>query len=56
MSLTAPSPTKELQCSTPTDTTIVLMRSFDAPRRLVWEAFFTPDKSDAGCFPRPAGR
>ena len=35
---------KGLQISTPTDTTIVLTRSFDAPLRLVWEATFTPDK------------
>ena len=27
-----------LQISTPTDTTIVLTRTFNAPRRLVWEA------------------
>ena len=33
-----------LQISTPTDTTIVLTRTFQAPRRLVWEAMFTPDK------------
>ena len=35
---------KGLQVSTPTDTTIVLTRTFNAPRRLVWEAMFTPDK------------
>src|ERR1043165_4749534 len=33
-----------LQVSTPTDTTIVLTRTFNAPRRLVWEAMFTPDR------------
>ena len=33
-----------LHISTPTDTTIVLSRTFSAPRRLVWEAMFTPDK------------
>ena len=33
-----------LKISTPTDTTIVLTRTFGAPRRLVWEAMFTPDK------------
>jgi len=27
-----------LQVSTPTDTTIVMTRTFDAPRRLVWDA------------------
>ena len=35
---------KGLQVSTATDTTIVLTRTFNAPRRLVWEAMFTPDK------------
>lgn len=34
--------TQGLQVSTPTDTTIVLTRTFDAPRRLVWEAMTTP--------------
>jgi uncharacterized protein YndB with AHSA1/START domain len=33
-----------LQVATPADTTIVLTRPFNAPRRLVWEAMFTPDK------------
>lgn len=33
-----------LRVSTPTDTTIVLTRTFRAPRRLVWEAMFTPAK------------
>ena len=32
-----------LQISTPTDTTIVLTRTFAAPRRQVWDAMFTPD-------------
>lgn len=36
--------TKNLQISTPTDTTIVLTRTFDAPRRLVWEAMTQPAK------------
>ena len=35
---------KGLQISTPTDTTIVLTRTFNALRRLVWDAMFTPDK------------
>lgn len=35
-------PTRTLQISTPTDTTIVLTRTFNAPRRLVWEAMTTP--------------
>ena len=36
--------TKGLQISTPTDTTIVLTRTFNAPRRLVWEAMTSPAK------------
>ncbi len=39
-----PAPAKGLQVSTPTDTTIVLTRTFNAPRRRVWEAMLTPDK------------
>ena len=35
---------KGLQISTPTDTTIVLTRTFHAPRRLVWEAMTDPAK------------
>lgn len=42
-----------LQLSTPTDTTIVLTRTFDAPRRLVWEAMFTPDKMRRWMLPPP---
>lgn len=44
---------KALQISTPTDTTIVLARSFDAPRRMVWEAMFTPDKMRRWMLPPP---
>ena len=44
---------KNLQISTPTDTTIVLTRTFNAPRRLVWEAFFTPDKMRRWMLPPP---
>ena len=33
-----------LQISTPTDTTIVLTRTFHAPRQLVWEAMTEPVK------------
>lgn len=33
-----------LKVTTPTDTTIVMTRSFNAPRRLVWEAMTSPDK------------
>ncbi|MFZ5893851.1 MAG: SRPBCC domain-containing protein [Myxococcota bacterium] len=46
-------PIKELQFSTPTDSTIVLARSFDAPRRLVWEAMFTPEKMRRWMLPPP---
>ena len=35
---------KGLHISTPTDTTIVLTRTFHAPRRLVWEAMTDPVK------------
>ena len=42
-----------LQVSTPTDTTIVLNRTFNAPRRLVWEAMFTPDKMRRWMLPPP---
>ena len=44
---------KGLQISTPTDTTIVLTRTFNAPRRLVWEAMFTPDKMPRWMMPPP---
>ena len=42
-----------LQISTPTDTTLVLTRAFNAPRRLVWEATFTPDKMRRWMLPPP---
>ncbi|MDF3064515.1 MAG: hypothetical protein K0R38_116 [Polyangiaceae bacterium] len=42
-----------LQIATPTDTTIVLTRTFNAPRRLVWEAMFTPDKMRRWMLPPP---
>jgi uncharacterized protein YndB with AHSA1/START domain len=48
-----PTPTKHLQISTPTDTTIVLTRTFNAPLRLVWEAMFTPDKMRRWMLPPP---
>jgi uncharacterized protein YndB with AHSA1/START domain len=48
-----PTTSKALQISTPTDTTIVLTRTFDAPRRLVWEAMFTPDKMRRWMLPPP---
>ena len=44
---------KGLQISTPTDSTIVLTRAFNAPRRLVWEAMFTPDKMRRWMLPPP---
>ena len=42
-----------LQISTPTETTIVLTRTFNAPRRLVWEAFFTPERMRRWMLPPP---
>lgn len=45
--------TKEMQLSTPTDTTIVITRQFDAPRQLVWDAMFTPDKMRRWMLPPP---
>lgn len=42
-----------LRISTPTDTTIVLTRSFDAPVRLVWEAMFTPERMRRWMLPPP---
>jgi uncharacterized protein YndB with AHSA1/START domain len=42
-----------LQISTPTDTTIVLTRTFNAPRRLVWQAMFVPDKMRRWMLPPP---
>ena len=44
---------KSLQISTPTDTTIVLSRTFDAPRRLVWDAMFVPDNMRRWMLPPP---
>jgi uncharacterized protein YndB with AHSA1/START domain len=44
---------KNLHISTPTDTTIVLIRAFNAPRRLVWEAMFTPDRMRRWMLPPP---
>jgi uncharacterized protein YndB with AHSA1/START domain len=42
-----------LQVSTPTDTTIVLTRTFHAPRRLVWEAMTDPVKMRRWMLPPP---
>jgi uncharacterized protein YndB with AHSA1/START domain len=44
---------KTLQISTPADTAIVLTRTFDAPRPLLWEAMFTPDKMRRWMLPPP---
>ncbi len=44
---------KNLQISTPSDTTIVLTRAFNAPRRLVWEAMFTPERMRRWMLPPP---
>jgi uncharacterized protein YndB with AHSA1/START domain len=44
---------KSLQISTPTDNTIILIRAFNAPRRLVWEAMFNPDKMRRWMLPPP---
>ncbi len=48
-----PTSPQGLQISTPTDTTIVLNRTFNAPRRLVWAAMFTPDKMRRWMLPPP---
>lgn len=48
-----PAPPKGLQVSTPTDTTIVLTRTFNAPRRLVWEAMFVPANMRRWMLPPP---
>jgi uncharacterized protein YndB with AHSA1/START domain len=53
MNATATTSLRGLQISTPTDTTIVLTRMFNAPRRLVWEAMFTPDKMRRWMLPPP---
>jgi uncharacterized protein YndB with AHSA1/START domain len=42
-----------LKLATPTETTIILTRSFDAPRRLVWEAMLVPDKMRRWMLPPP---
>ncbi|MFO0784546.1 MAG: SRPBCC domain-containing protein [Phycisphaerales bacterium] len=45
--------TQGLTVTTPTDTTVVLTRTFNAPRRLVWEAFTTPDRMRRWMLPPP---
>ena len=42
-----------LQISLPTDTTIVLTRTFNAPRRLVWEAMTDPARMRRWMLPPP---
>jgi uncharacterized protein YndB with AHSA1/START domain len=42
-----------LEVSTPSDTTLVLTRTFDAPRRRVWEAMFVPDQMRRWMLPPP---
>lgn len=42
-----------LQVSTPTDTTIVLNRTFNAPRRLVWQAMTDPARMRRWLLPPP---
>ncbi len=44
---------KPMQLATPTDTTIVIIRTFAAPRHLVWEAMFTPAKMRRWMLPPP---
>ena len=45
---------KAVQVSTPTDTTIVMTRTFDAPRRLVWEAMTDAARMRRWMIPPPA--
>ncbi len=42
-----------LQISTPDDTTVVLFRTFNAPRRLVWEAMTEPARMRRWMLPPP---
>lgn len=44
---------KALQVTTPTDDTIVMTRTFNAPRRLVWEAMTNPDNMRRWMLPPP---
>ncbi len=48
-----PTPPSGLHVSTPTDTSIVLTRTFNAPRQHVWEAMLTPDKMRRWMVPPP---
>jgi uncharacterized protein YndB with AHSA1/START domain len=53
MNAISPIHPKGLQISTPSDTLVVLTRTFSAPRRLLWEAMFTPDKMRRWMLPPP---
>lgn len=53
MNAISPIHPKGLQLSTPSDNLIILTRTFSAPRRLVWEAMFTPDKMRRWMLPPP---
>lgn len=44
---------KPMQLSTPSDTTIVIVRSFTAPLRMVWDALFTPALMGRWMIPPP---
>jgi len=44
---------KGLQLATPTDTTIIMTRTFQAPRRLVWQAMTEPSKMRRWMLPPP---
>lgn len=48
-----PTPANGLQVATPSDTTIVLARTFNAPRRLVWEAMTNPARMRRWMLPPP---
>jgi uncharacterized protein YndB with AHSA1/START domain len=44
---------KGLQVTTPTNTTLIMTRTFQAPRRLVWEAMTDPAKMRRWMLPPP---
>ena len=53
MGISHGSPRSDLQMTTPSDNTIVLTRTFKAPRRMVWEAMTSPDKMKRWMLPPP---
>lgn len=53
MGISHGSPRSDLQITTPSDNTIVLTRTFNAPRRMVWEAMTNPDKMKRWMLPPP---